>query len=363
MCHRTKASAAFGGTNINAIPATQDAKSCSSAWRLQGSFEPCSDVEGSGSSTACNTLANHSEVQVEPNTATTPRASGDITADACRRRLEFSQQLKQQQQRRRARPRSGQKQTPQTAREIQEVHPQVPGDGSGKAVSGVVARGAVGGTDDGLPILGASGAFLTMRRRRGTRTARGRLGGLRIGGVHEASVSSGTAGLGMRKATCSLALLLAGVRPLRRERGSSVRQRMATCDPREKRQTAPLMTWQGMALRSAFLDACALQSSNASRESTCCRPLRASVNSGASCFTRWNEGRLEHTGWTTEGCHEKRRRHPHACFSVETVSAENVSVKINKYVTGLSSQQLVAHKKALTALVLGSVRNDQQLVV
>ena len=64
----------------------------------------------------------------------------------------------------------------------------------------------------------------------------------RLGRDPESPVSSGTAGLGRRKATCSLALLLASVRPLRREEGPSlvaVCQRMATCDSREKLQTAP----------------------------------------------------------------------------------------------------------------------------
>ena len=44
----------------------------------------------------------------------------------------------------------------------------------------------------------------------------------------------------MRKATCSLVLLLAGVRPLRREKDPSLMaecQGMATCEHREKPQT------------------------------------------------------------------------------------------------------------------------------
>ena len=154
MCLRTKSNAAIGGTNNYAIVAEQDAKSGSSTSRLQD--ELCSDVEAAGSPTASNTRTNHSEVQIKPSTATTPRVSGDFTADADQQRLELALQLEQQRRRRRASPWSGQNQTLKTAKEVQDAHPQVPQDGSGKTTRSVVAGGAVGVADDGLPILDAN---------------------------------------------------------------------------------------------------------------------------------------------------------------------------------------------------------------
>ena len=81
MCFRTKASAAIGGTCNDAIAPEQDAKFVGSTIRLQD--EPCRDAEAAGSPTASGTLMIHSEVQLKPNTAATPRVSGDLIA-GCR---------------------------------------------------------------------------------------------------------------------------------------------------------------------------------------------------------------------------------------------------------------------------------------
>ena len=86
------------------------------------------------------------------------------------------------------------------------------------------------------PDIGALGAFLyngpTTRDAYCERTTR----------WTPSPFSYGTAGLGRRKATCSFALVLGGVRPLWREEAPSllaVCQRVATCDCREEPQTAP----------------------------------------------------------------------------------------------------------------------------
>ena len=84
-----------------------------------------------------------------------------------------------------------------------------------------------------------------MGRRLVTRTARGRRGGLLLGRVPEPPFSSGTAGLGRRKATGSLALPLARVRPLWREKDPCVKGwRHVT--PGKSRKLHALLTWQGM---------------------------------------------------------------------------------------------------------------------
>ena len=72
-----------------------------------------------------NLRATLKSSQLKRDTAATPRLSGDLTADPCHQRLELTQQLKQRRGRR-ARPTSGQQQTPKTTREVQEAHPQVP---------------------------------------------------------------------------------------------------------------------------------------------------------------------------------------------------------------------------------------------
>ena len=83
-----------GGTNSDSIPAAQDTRSVGSTIRLED--EPWRDAEAAGSPTASDTLPIHSEVQLKPNAATTPRVSDDFIADAGQQRLELAQQLKQQ---------------------------------------------------------------------------------------------------------------------------------------------------------------------------------------------------------------------------------------------------------------------------
>ena len=96
MNNWTKAGAATGGTEKDAIPAELDAKPGGSTCRLQDEFEPWSDDKASGSPTATSKLANNSKIQDRLATATTPRVSGDLTADPCQQRLALTQQLKQQ---------------------------------------------------------------------------------------------------------------------------------------------------------------------------------------------------------------------------------------------------------------------------
>ena len=74
----------------------QGAKPGGSTCRLQVELEPQSDEKASGSLTASSELASDSEIQDKPDTAKTPRVSGDLTADPCQQRLELTQELKLQ---------------------------------------------------------------------------------------------------------------------------------------------------------------------------------------------------------------------------------------------------------------------------
>ena len=220
-----------------AIPAEQDAKSVGSTIRIQD--EPCRGAEAAGSPTASDALTIHSEVELAPNAATTLRVSGDLIGD----------------------------------RQPATIGART----AAQANEGETGRGPVKNRHWKLQqrsnrhIRMHVGMALTIRKeRRCWRCCRGAPttvsryrrhlerflrwaddeGRVLRGddAVDSALVeflshpfSPGTAGVGRRTATCSFALLLAGVRPLLREEDPSlmaVCHRMATCDSRKKPQTA-----------------------------------------------------------------------------------------------------------------------------
>ena len=129
--------------------------------RLQD--EPCRDAEAVGSPTTSGTLTVHSEVQLKLDTTTTPRISGDLIVDAGQQRLGLAPWLEHQRQRRRTRPWSGQK-TENCSRGPRGASASTSG-WLWKNSNGVVAGGAAGGVDIGLPTPGTSGVFPPKDRR------------------------------------------------------------------------------------------------------------------------------------------------------------------------------------------------------
>ena len=202
-------------------------------------------LEASGSLTASNTVANHSEVQVKPNSS---NDTSSIWRPHCRR-LPTSIGAR-------------------TAAQAVSDDEEAPGRGLDKSTHRKLQQRSNGRIRKYLGMALEKQAterrcwwccrrrrrrspdtasiwstFSTLGRRRKTRycerTTRWAPHGLEF---LNHQFSSGTAGLGLRKATCSLPLLLAGVRLLRREEDPSlmaVCEKMPTCDSREKPQTAP----------------------------------------------------------------------------------------------------------------------------